>query len=285
MINSLLSHATGSFVVADSAVGVSRQVRVHYARPSSEIRRAAITVALHGVDRAAAAFRDVMAARAERNGQLIFVPEFDLQQFPDVHAYNFGGVRAPPPDNSVRAREQWTFGIVDRLFTYLRTSIGTEQTAFSLFGLSAGAQFVLRYMALSEAPLVERAIAANSGIYMLPDMGLDYPTGIGGIGLGEAALRRYLARPLTILIGENDADPDAFDLPRGEIAQAQGPHRLARAQWHMAHCGDLARSLGVELGWRYEIVPGAGHVSQAMFDRALDLLADSGGLQTESRPP
>jgi hypothetical protein len=121
--------------------------------------------------------------------------------------------------------------------------------------------------------MVERAVAANSGIYMLPHLNLDYPTGMGGIGLGDGDLRRYLARPLTILIGEQDADPNAHDLPRGEIAEAQGPHRLARAQWYMAHCTDLAKKLGTRLGWRYEMVPGAGHVSQSIFDHASDILA------------
>ncbi len=284
IIDSLLPNETGSFVIRDSAGDVTREMCVHYARPSSDIRGAAITIALHGIDRAATAFRDVMAARAERTGQLILVPEFDLRQFPDIHAYNFGGVRAPPPSSTVRAREQWTFGIVERLFAYVRSSIASEQTTFNLFGLSAGAQFVLRYMALNEATSVKRAIAANSGVYMLPDMSLDYPRGMGGIGLGDGVLRRYLARPLSLLIGECDADPHAFDLPRGEIAEAQGPHRLARAQWYMTHCGDVAQTLGIELGWSYEIVPGAGHVSQSMYDRALDILAERRHVKAGAKP-
>src|SRR5882757_1070593 len=83
-----------------------------------------------------------------------------------------------------------------------------------------------------------------------------------------------LTRRLIILIGENDCDPHAHDLPRGEIAKAQGPHRLARGQWYFGHCTDLAARLGVALGWRHEVVPGAGHVSQEIYDRASDILAE-----------
>jgi hypothetical protein len=109
---------------------------------------------------------------------------------------------------------------------------------------------------------------------MLPDTSIDYPTGMGGIDLDERDLQRFLTRRLIILIGENDCDPHAHDLPRGEIAEAQGPHRLARGQWYLGHCTDLAARLGVALGWRHEVVPGAGHVSQEIYDRASDILAE-----------
>ena len=194
-------------------------------------------------------------------------------QFPGVYAYNFGGVRRPPPLSTVLPREQWTFGVVDRLFAFARRALRSDRNTFHLFGNSAGAQFVLRYLALNEAPNVDRAVAANSGVYMLPDVGIDYPTGMGGIGLGEGDLRRFLTRRLVITIGENDCDPNAHDLPRGEVAEAQGPHRLARGRWYLRHCTDLAARLGVALGWQHEIVPGAGHVSQEIYDRASDILA------------
>lgn len=272
MTTLFLPEPTGSFVFRDDATPIVREITVHYARANSDVRTTPITFAMHGIDRAAAGFRDVMAACAERNGQLILVPEFDLRQFPDWYDYNLGGVRSPPPENAVQIRELWTFGIIDRLFAYVQRGVASRCAKFNLFGLSAGAQFVLRYLALNEAPLVERVIAANCGVYMLPDLTLDYPAGMGGIGLQESDVRRYLARPLTILIGDRDADPHAHDLPRGEIAESQGPHRLARAQWYMAHCLDLAHALGMVLGWQYETVPGAGHVSRSMYDRASDIL-------------
>jgi hypothetical protein len=85
---------------------------------------------------------------------------------------------------------------------------------------------------------------------MLPDMSVDYPTGMGGIDLDERDLRRFLTRRMIILIGENDCDPHAPDLPRGEIGEAQGPHRLARSRWYLGFCTDLAARLGVDLCWR-----------------------------------
>jgi len=268
-----LAEGAGSFVFRDDgAVPSPRSMRVFSFCPRASDRRTRIVVAMHGVDRAAAEFRDLLAPQAERNGQIVLVPEFDPDQFPGVHAYNFGGVRRPPPDNAVLPRDHWNFETVDRLFHHVRDAIGSSRETFGLFGNSAGAQFVLRYLALNEAPSVDLAVAANCGCYMLPDLAKDYPDGMGAIGLDPGHLRKYLERPLVILLGDADNDPDDPHLPRWDEAMAQGPHRLARGLWHFEHCRQLARSLGVELGWRLDIAPGAGHVDQMIYDRGADIL-------------
>lgn len=227
---------------------------------------------MHGLDRAAAAFRDVLVPRASCNGQLVIVPEFDAQQFPDVFAYNFGGVRRPPPNNIVLPRDQWNFHVIEKLFQHVRVLLRSNQKTFGLFGNSAGSQYVLRYLALNEAPSVDRAVASNSGVYMLPDLTLDYPLGMGGLDLNENHVRRYLGRRLTILLGNADTDASAPDLPRDDFAMAQGAHRLARGQWYFEHCAKLAEQLGTPFGWRLQTVRGAGHVSQVVFDRAANIL-------------
>jgi len=268
-----LAEGAGSFVFHDEGAAPSpRTMRVFSFCPRSINRHTRIIVAMHGVDRAAAAFRDLLVPQAERNGQIVLVPEFDPEQFPGIAAYNFGGVRRPPPDNSVLPRDHWNFGVIDRLFHYVRGAIGSSRETFGLFGNSAGAQFVLRYLALNEAASVDIAVAANCGCYMLPDLAKDYPDGMGGIGLSSRDLRRYLGRSLVILLGDADNDPDAPDLPRWDEAMAQGPHRLARGLWHFEHCTKLAKSLDVTLGWRLEIAPGAGHVDQLIYDQGANIL-------------
>lgn len=228
---------------------------------------------MHGLDRKAAEFRDVLAVSAMGLDMIVLVPEFDEEAFPGVYAYNYGNVRTELPDAPILPRELWAFGIIDQAFERVRSGLGTRQSTFGLFGNSAGSQFVLRYLALNEAGLVNRAVASNSGIYMLPDLNVEYPTGMGGLGLDQSSLKRYFRRPLTILLGEKDSDPTAFDLPRSDEAMAQGPHRLARGRWHFNLCRDVAFRLGGPFAWRHEIVADAGHVDQKIFDRALSILA------------
>ena len=274
MSNLRLHEGAGCFVFSDDAAGTRRSIRIFYVRPQSSVRDARVVIAMHGLDRAAADFRDVLAGQAERNGQIVLVPEFDAEAFPDVYAYNYGNVRLAPPSPTVLPRSLWNFGIIDRLFHYVRISVGSNRQTFGLFGNSAGSQFVLRYLALNEAAAVDLAVASNSGMYMLPDLAVDYPVGMGGLDLDETHLRRYLGRRLIILLGDADTDSAAPDLPRSGTAMAQGPHRLARGLWHFGHCKKVADRLDVQLDWKLEVVPEAGHVSQQIFDRALKILAN-----------
>jgi poly(3-hydroxybutyrate) depolymerase len=264
----------GSFQFSDDAAGARRSLGVFSFQPHEVTPDTPIVIGLHGLDRKAAEFRDALAVPAAKHGLVILVPEFDAEAFPDFHAYNYGNVRPGGVDERVLPRELWSFGIVERLFAHVRGRLGLVRTQFGLYGNSAGSQFVLRHLALGAESAVGHAIASNSGIYMLPDLETPYPTGMGGLGLDDAALKSFFRRRLTILIGENDRDPTAFDLPRDGAALAQGPHRLARGLWFFDHCENLARKLGCRFAWNLEIVPGAGHIDTRLFERAIGLLAE-----------
>jgi hypothetical protein len=271
--NFQLEAGLGSFDFPDRVAGRRQFMRVFYFRPKARVQSARIVIAMHGLDRAASDFRDVLVRQANQHGMIVLVPEFDSEAFPDVYAYNYGNVR-PRPGAPVVPRENWTFGVIDRLFEHVRSGLGSERTAFGMFGNSAGSQFVLRYLALNAGVAVDQAVASNSGIYMLPDLDVEYPSGMGGLDLSQVSLRRYFGRKLTILLGESDADSTAFDLPRDEEALAQGPHRLARGLWHFDLCKQIAGRLGDGLAWKLKIVPDAGHVDQKLFDNAIDILAE-----------
>ena len=269
-----LHEGLGSFVFSHGAATMLPSIRVFFFRPKSSVRDARIVIAMHGLDRAASDFRDVLVEQAGRTGQIVLVPEFDAARFPSVYAYNHGNVRRPPPNETIFPRDLWNFSIIDRLFEHVRTAVRADRETFGLFGISAGAQFVLRYLALTEATAVDAAVAANSGWYMLPDLAVDYPAGMGGLNLDESYLRRYLGRRVIVLLGDADTDSAAADLARSEAAMAQGPHRLARGLWHFEHCKQIANQLGARFGWELKIVPGAGHVDQQIFDQAANILGD-----------
>lgn len=269
-----LSDRFGFFVFEDQAAGERQSVRVFYFLPDKITADTRIIIGMHGLDRKASDFRNVLAPPASHHQMIVLIPEFDAEAFPDVYAYNYGNVTSGP-GSAALPRERWTFGIIERLFKHVRDSLGSRRQTFGLFGNSAGSQFVLRYLALIGRDLVDHAVASNSGIYMLPDLEIPYPSGMGGINLDKAALSRYFGARLTILLGECDSDGKAFDLPRDEEAMAQGPHRLARGIWHFNLCQGLATSSGRQLTWQMEIIPDAGHVDQKIFDRAIAILSGS----------
>jgi hypothetical protein len=103
-----------------------------------EVAEPKIMFGLHGLDRAAAEFRDALTASATANGQFVLVPEFDVEAFPGVDAYNYGNVLSLEPTSTVRPRDLWSFGIIDRLFDFVSTSIGASRQTFGMFGNSPG---------------------------------------------------------------------------------------------------------------------------------------------------
>src|ERR1700730_2564805 len=126
MTGSLIHPGTGFFTFSDFAVPAAGSIRVFYSCPQSGVGDAPIVIAMHGLDRAAAAFRDDLVPRAPATDNSSS-PEFDAQQFPDVFAYNFGGVRRPPPNNIVLPRDQWNFHVIENLFQHVRILLRSNQ--------------------------------------------------------------------------------------------------------------------------------------------------------------
>jgi hypothetical protein len=67
-MSNLMDEGLGSFVFSDDAAGTRRSIRVFFFRPRSCVRDTRIVIAMHGFDRAASDFRDVLVDQAERRG-------------------------------------------------------------------------------------------------------------------------------------------------------------------------------------------------------------------------
>jgi hypothetical protein len=92
----LLSKGAGWFNFEDVAVGNRGWLRVFYYVPEWINPSSRPLIALHGLDRAASEFRDVFISSSEMIGKIVVVPEFDVDAFPGIYAYNYGNVVSPP---------------------------------------------------------------------------------------------------------------------------------------------------------------------------------------------
>lgn len=231
---------------------------------------APVLIVLHGQGRNAQDYLAAMAPHAARRGAAVLAPEFDETNFPDSDNYNLGDVF----DAAGRRRPQaaWSFEVVERAFDAFVGRTGSTQTRYSLFGHSAGAQFVHRFMLFMPARRVARAVAANAGWYTLPDRNEPFPYGLAGAGESDADLRAWLGKPLTILLGEEDENVEGSGLRRTPEAMRQGPHRLARGQTFFARGQAMAAELATPFGWELKLAPGVAHDQAAMARYAAPLL-------------
>jgi hypothetical protein len=218
------------------------------------------------------AYRDFWIPAADRHGLLVLAPSFGEAAWPDAACYNNGSVH--DASGAVRPRAAWGYAVPPSVFAAAREAGLTTRTAAHLFGHSAGAQFVHRMAATCGAGPFGPIVAGNAGWYTLPDLDRPFPEGLGGLGLGEADLARFLATPLTILAGDADTETAGPGLPGHAAALAQGAHRFARAHTFLDAGREAALRRGIACAWRLVVAAGIGHDGAAMSRMAAALWFD-----------
>jgi hypothetical protein len=199
---------------------------------------------------------------------VVVAPLFDKTRFP-TWRYQRGGIVGD--DGSVQPRESWTVNLVPRLVSWIRHKQSRADLPYSLIGHSAGAQFLSRVAAYAGGGATQTVIA-NPSTWVRPSLDIAPPYGFKGISdraWGEAALRRYLAAKITVLLGQEDVG--SRNLATSEEAKEQGSTRFERGQNVFQEANAAARRNGWAFNWRLAVVPGVGHNARTMFgsDQAL----------------
>ncbi|MEO7743407.1 MAG: serine hydrolase [Usitatibacter sp.] len=256
----------GSYAFNDPRPGPTRTITVYTYRPRSFGPTSPVLVVMHGRNRNGADYRDHWCAEAERRGFLVLAPEFSEEQYAHPWEYNYGAMMRP--DGTQRPRAEWLFPVIDKVFEDAKRRSGSQREGYSLFGHSAGGQLVHRLVTFSWSPLIERAVSANAGSYTMPLASEAFPFGLDGTAFKDEDLKGLLARPMLVLLGDADVDPEHYQLPREAGAMAQGPHRFARGQHYFETGRREAARLGVPFAWKTATVPGVAHEARKMAPAA-----------------
>ena len=251
-----------SFTLADPRPGPRRTIEVFTYRPRLFMPASPVLMVMHGRNRNGADYRDWFIGEAERHGFMVVAPQFDESQYAHPHEYNYAAMTAA--DGTWRPREEWIPVAVEAIFDEAVRRSGSVRGSYSLFGHSAGGQVVHRMCTFAWPRRCERAVSANAGSYVLPFADEEFPFGIGGSAAGDAEMRAFFGRDLTVLLGESDNDPQHYQLPTEPGAMRQGPHRFARGERYMEVARREAARLGVPLAWRLATAPGVAHSGQEM---------------------
>ncbi len=174
-------------------------------------------------------------------------------------------------------RPEWTYTLIEHLFDRVKTLARSVRKTYFLYGHSAGGQFVHRMLLFRPDARVDKAVAANAGRYMLPDFDIAWPYGMKRSGCPVVTVKKAFSRPLTVMVGSEDTDPDDEHLAQSERAMKQGEHRLARAKYFIEAAAKQAKLYHLECAWSLEIVEGAGHVNAQMAPAAARLMFGKGG--------
>jgi alpha-beta hydrolase superfamily lysophospholipase len=230
-------------------------VDVYTWRPAVAPRR--LLVVFHGMHADADNYRDRAVPLAEKLSAVVVAPKFAPPRF-TIPSYQRGGVA---PDGVFIPPGKRTVDLIAPLVAWARTAASPD-LPHALIGHSAGGQFLSRLAAFAPTGAAHYVIA-NPSTWVLPSTDDAVPYGFGGTPAAEAALRAYLALPVTALLGLEDTGTE--NLASEAEAVAQGPTRLQRGRNTYAKAKAAAATLGCPFGWRLAEVPGVGHDSAGMF--------------------
>ncbi len=227
-----------------------------------------ILLVLHGLGTNAPGYRDYAMPLADARGLLVVAPLFDRKRFP-VWRYQTGGIvrnQRTEGEFTVEPEAQWMGRIFLGLIEAVRSAEGRPDLAYSLIGHSAGGQTLSRFAAFVPHA-AKRIVIANPSTWLWPSRDERFPFGFGGLPAkmaDDAALQRYLAQPVTLLLGTADIRRDS-DLNVSDGAERQGANRLERGRNAYRAAQQLARDRGWTFNWRLVEVPDAGHSARRMF--------------------
>ncbi|MDK2124578.1 hypothetical protein [Parachitinimonas caeni] len=259
-----LQAGKGSFVFETAQAADNKPLTVWYYKPAGLKPDARVLFVMHGVKRNGEKYRDDWIRYADQYKFLLIAPEFSEKYFPG-DAYQFGNIKNP-------SFTEWSFMRIEQLFAELKQAEGLQADQYSLFGHSAGAQFVHRFMLFTPINKVDVAIAANAGTYTLPYYAnageAGFPWSLDRKWVDENQLKAVFGRKLWVLLGEADIDPDHKHLSKKPAAMAEGANRLERGKRFFATAEKLAASLNTPLNWQLKTVPGVGHSDQGMAKAA-----------------
>ena len=161
---------------------------------------------------------------------------------------------------------------IDLLFDYIKPLFNLNQKSYDIYGHSAGAQFVHRYLLFSNKPKVNRAVAANAGWYTFLD-GSNFPYGINNppIEFNSQNVINFLNMDLHIHIGSEDTDVSS-SVNQSKGANNQGLNRFQRANNFFGYTTKIVEENDLNYNWSFLVVDGVDHSNSRMSKAAAKVI-------------
>ena len=250
-------------------------IEVFYHVPPSYAASSRVVFALHGGSRDAEGVRNNMIQKSIDYNFILIAPKFSSSNFSLGDGYNLGNVYVDgdnPSTDTLNDENDWSFSIIEPLFDSVKSSLSIESEKYNLFGFSAGAQFVHRFIQFMPDARFNKVVAGAAGWYTVPNNSIPFPYGYQNSILISTNLNDLLSSGLHIQVGALDNNPNSAGLRHNEYADAQGLNRVTRAVHFFESGQNIADSNNYNFNWSLHIIQGAGHNLIPNAENACDLM-------------
>lgn len=266
---------SGSFNFTDYEPFKDKPIEVFYHVPEISTENSPILIVLAGAGRNAEDLRNEFVEHSNLKGFIVVVPEFLDQFFSGSDGYNLNNMFADgdnPSSATQNPKTEWTSSGIDPIFTYFKSLISNQSESFDVLGFSAGSQLVQRFLIFDSEANFNRIVLASAGWYNMPNDTVNFPYGLNLSGVETINKAAFFSKETYIIVGQNDTDPNSFNLRHTAEADLQGNTRFERAQYFYEQCRKLALAGNFQFNWQYKSIYGAGHESAPINSYTAGLL-------------
>ena len=241
---------------------------VYYHLPEIINDETKILFVIHGNSRNADNYLNTWIKLAKDKNYAIFAPHFKRSQF-----ISFNTLQMSTSSGRIRNEANlYLNNSIDLLFDHIKPLFDLSQDSYDIYGHSAGAQFVHRYLLFSKSPKVNKAVAANAGWYTFLD-GSNFPYGINNppIDFSSQNVINFLNMDLHIHIGSADTDISS-SVNQSEGANSQGLNRFQRANNFFNYTTKIVEENDLNYNWSFLVVDGVAHSNSRMSKAAAEVI-------------
>ena len=241
---------------------------VYYHLPEIINNETKVLFVIHGNSRNADNYLNTWIKLAKDKNYAIFAPHFKRSQF-----ISFNTLQMSTSSGRIRNEANlYLNNSIDLLFDHIKPLFDLSQDSYDIYGHSAGAQFVHRYLLFSNSPKVNRAVAANAGWYTFLD-GSNFPYGINNppIDFSSQNVINFLNMDLHIHIGSADTDISS-SVNQSEGANSQGLNRFQRANNFFNYTTKIVEENDLNYNWSFLVVDGVAHSNSRMSKAAAKVI-------------
>ena len=232
-----------------------------------------ILFVMSGFGRNADEYIDSWKKWAKKNNYIVVCPLFDDKNWDGSRGYNFGNIfTGNEGAGEMNPRSKWSFTIIEGIHQKVRNDYKIADEKFDIFGHSAGAQFVHRFVLFVPQAKIRTAIAANAGWFTLPDLNLKFPYGLKNplLSLTKSDLMNWTNLHLVLMRGTDDLSREG-NFRKSAEADAQGKTRFERSGFMYAK----VKEFNPQTNWRLVDVPKIGHDQKGMALAAQKVLQEA----------
>ena len=270
--STFLKYGNGKFAFNHYAPLADKPINVYSYLPVEGANDLPLIFVMHGSSRSVVNNCSYWSESARQYKFIVICPEFNETDFPGSVNYQNGMMWT---GTQFADSTKWTYNLIEEIFSFLKENDATTFDTYGIYGFSGGGQFVHRYAIFTNPKRASIIIPGGSGWYTLPNYTEKYPYGLNESPFVESNLNQKFQLPITIIVGDNDTDPNDPDLRTTVQAMRQGPHRYDRAKFFFSAAKNKANELGVDFNWKLETVLNVGHSSREIAPVAAELFYNS----------